>query len=94
VEASAPERAAHLLDIRLLGPFEVVVGGQPANVSGGKRQSLLGLLALRCGRVVGVDSLVEALWADDLPAASSITSLVFGLRSGRRASSRRPTATR
>jgi DNA-binding SARP family transcriptional activator len=59
----------HLLEIRLLGPFEVLAGGRPANVSGGKRQGLLALLALRCGRVVGVDSLIDALWGDDLPAA-------------------------
>ena len=59
----------HPLEIRLLGPFEVVAGGRPANVSGGKRQGLLALLALRRGRVVGVDSLIDALWGDDLPAA-------------------------
>ena len=57
------------LEIRLLGPFEVLVGGRPANVSGAKRQCLLALLALHCGRVVGVDSLVDAVWGDDLPAA-------------------------
>jgi predicted ATPase len=57
------------LEIRLLGPFEVLAGGRSANVSGGKRQCLLALLALRCGRVVGVDSLVDALWGDELPAA-------------------------
>ena len=57
------------LEIRLLGPFEVLAGGRPANVSGSKRQGLLALLALRCGRVVGVDSLIDALWEDDLPAA-------------------------
>ncbi|WP_454855785.1 BTAD domain-containing putative transcriptional regulator [Promicromonospora soli] len=57
------------LEIRLLGPFEVLTDGQPAKVSGGKRCALLALLALRCGRVVGVDSLIDALWADDLPAA-------------------------
>ena len=59
----------HPLEIRLLGPFEVLVGGRPANVSGGKRQGLLALLAIRRGRVVGVDSLIDALWGDDLPAA-------------------------
>ncbi|MFD1507066.1 AfsR/SARP family transcriptional regulator [Georgenia yuyongxinii] len=58
-----------LVEVRLLGPFEVLAGGQPANVGGGKRRGLLALLALRCGRVVGVDSLIDALWADDLPAA-------------------------
>ncbi len=57
------------LEIRLLGPFEVLTDGRPAKVSGGKRRALLALLALRCGRVVGVDSLIDALWADDLPAA-------------------------
>ena len=50
------------LEIRLLGPFEVLVGGRPANVSGAKRQCLLALLALHGGRVVGVDSLVDAVW--------------------------------
>ena len=57
------------LEIRLLGPFEVLAGGTPANVSGGKRQGLLALLALRRGRVVAVDALIDALWGDDLPAA-------------------------
>ena len=38
-------------------------------MSGGKRQGLLALLALRRGRVVAVDALVGALWGDDLPAA-------------------------
>jgi predicted ATPase/DNA-binding SARP family transcriptional activator len=59
----------HPLDIRLLGPFGVVAGGRPANVSGSKRQGLLALLALRRGRVVDVDSLIDALWGEDLPAA-------------------------
>jgi predicted ATPase/DNA-binding SARP family transcriptional activator len=57
------------LEIRLLGPFEVLAGGRPASVGGGKRQGLLALLALRGDRVVAVDALIEALWADALPAA-------------------------
>ena len=64
-----PDGMNHVLEIRLLGPFEVVAGGQPANVSGGKRQGLLALLALRRGRVVDVESLIDALWGEDLPAA-------------------------
>ena len=60
-----PER----LEIRLLGPFEVLVGGRPADVGGAKRQALLAMLALRPGRVVGVDTLVDALWGEELPAA-------------------------
>ncbi len=58
-----------MLEIRLLGPFEVLADGCPADVSGGKRHALLALLALRCGRAVAVDALVDALWEEDLPAA-------------------------
>ena len=47
------------LEIRLLGPFEVVAGGRPVEVSGSKRRGLLALLALRSGRVVGVEELID-----------------------------------
>ncbi|HEX2506489.1 MAG TPA: BTAD domain-containing putative transcriptional regulator [Gaiellaceae bacterium] len=57
------------LDIRLLGPLEITVGGSRVDVSGPKRQALVALLALRGGRVVSVDSLVDALWGPDMPAA-------------------------
>jgi predicted ATPase/DNA-binding SARP family transcriptional activator len=58
-----------LLEIRLLGPFEVLRGGTLADVGGSKRQALLAMLALRNGRVVAVDALVDGLWGEDLPAA-------------------------
>ncbi len=58
-----------LLEIRLLGPFEALAGGRPADIGGSKRQALLALLALRPGRVVGVDALVDGLWGERLPAA-------------------------
>jgi predicted ATPase/DNA-binding SARP family transcriptional activator len=60
---------ANPLEIRLLGPFEVLVGGAPADVGGSKRQALLAMLALREGRVVDVDALVDGLWEEELPAA-------------------------
>ncbi len=58
-----------LLEIRVLGPFEVLAGGTPADVGGAKRQALLAMLALRRGQVVDVDSLVDGLWGEELPAA-------------------------
>jgi predicted ATPase len=57
------------LEIRLLGPFEVVAGGRLAEISGSKRHGLLALLALRRGRAVSVDELIDALWGEHLPAA-------------------------
>jgi len=59
----------HPLEIRLLGPFEVFVGGCPAEVTGPKRHALLALLALRGGRMVPVEVLVDALWGAQVPAA-------------------------
>ena len=57
------------LEVRLLGPFEVVAGGKPVDVPGAKRQALVACLALRSGRVVSTDTLVEAVWGSDLPSA-------------------------
>ena len=57
------------LEIRLLGPFEVLADGTPADVGGSKRQALLAMLALRHGRMVGVDALVDGLWGEELPSA-------------------------
>jgi DNA-binding SARP family transcriptional activator len=56
------------LEIRLLGPFQVTIGGRPAKVSGSKRDGLLAALALRRGRAVSVDTLIDELWGADLPA--------------------------
>ena len=58
-----------LPEIKLLGPFEVVWGGTLADVGGSKRQALLAMLALRAGRIVGVDMLIDGLWGAELPAA-------------------------
>ena len=57
------------LEIRLLGPFEVITGGRPVVIPGRKRQSLLAMLALARGRIVAVDDLIDAVWEADLPAA-------------------------
>src|SRR4029453_12522527 len=57
------------LEIRLLGPFEVIADGAPADVGGSKRQALLAMLALRGGRMVDVDGLVDGLWGEELPSS-------------------------
>ena len=57
------------LEIRLLGPFEVIAGGRRVDIPGSKRQALLAMLALASGRVVAVDDLIDALWGAELPAA-------------------------
>jgi predicted ATPase/DNA-binding SARP family transcriptional activator len=62
------DSAAVGLDIRLLGPLELRVGPRPVALPARAERELLALLALRAGRVVPVERLVDALWGDPLPA--------------------------
>ena len=64
-------------DVRVLGPVEVVKAGEPdVAVAVGKpmQRTLLGLLALRPGRVVSQTALVDALW-DQCPPRSALKTL-------------------
>jgi DNA-binding SARP family transcriptional activator len=56
------------MEIRLLGPVEVVVDYDVRSVPGSGERELLALLALNAGRVVAVPALVDSLWGEDLPA--------------------------
>jgi len=56
------------LEIRLLGPFEVLLGARPAEITSPKRHALLALLAWGGGRMVPVEVLVDAVWGEQVPA--------------------------
>ena len=56
------------MEIRVLGPVEIVVDDHVRPVPGSGERELLALLALSAGRVVAVPMLVDALWGEDLPA--------------------------
>ncbi|HEX8026262.1 MAG TPA: helix-turn-helix domain-containing protein, partial [Candidatus Limnocylindrales bacterium] len=51
------------LDVRLLGPIEVLQGEQRLEIGGKRQRHLLALLALEGGRVVPTDRLVDELGA-------------------------------
>jgi DNA-binding winged helix-turn-helix (wHTH) protein len=56
------------MEIRILGPVDVLLPeGGSASLGAGERE-LIALLALSAGRVVPVSTLVDALWGEDLPA--------------------------
>ncbi len=61
-------RAQNNLEFRLLGPLEVLVGGQPVPLVGAKQRALLALLVLRANEVVSHDRLVDELWPESPPA--------------------------
>jgi len=69
------------MEFRLLGPVEVLSGGQPLRVGGPRQRALLAYLVLREGGVVQASRLVEELWQDS-PASgvSAVHTLVSRLR--------------
>lgn len=72
------------LELRLLGPLEVVRAGELVRIGGAKSRVLLAALALEAGRIVSVDLLVEALWPGEAPetAEHAIQVYVSQLRKG------------
>ena len=55
------------VDLGVLGPFEVGIGGEPVDVGGPRLRTLLAVLAAEAGRVVSVGALGRALWGDQPP---------------------------
>jgi DNA-binding SARP family transcriptional activator len=55
------------MEIRLLGPVEVVSARGPVPIGSEKQRALLAFLALRPQRLVTNDALVDGLWGDDPP---------------------------
>ncbi|WP_433201098.1 BTAD domain-containing putative transcriptional regulator [Dactylosporangium sp. CS-047395] len=68
--------------VAVLGPVEVVDDGVLADAGPRKQRAILAALALHRPQAVGVDSLVELVWADAPPPAplSSLHGYVAGLR--------------
>lgn len=57
------------VELRILGPLEVVSAGKPVRIGGARQQRLLALLLLHVNRIVAVDRLIDQLW-DDPPASA------------------------
>ena len=56
---------------RILGPLRVVDDdGRPVEVTGARRQAILGILLLRAPRPVSPDQLAYARWGDTPPATA------------------------
>ncbi len=58
------------LRVRLLGPVEVTRDGHRVRLPGAKPTTLLALLAIHVGEVVGTDRLVEGLWGNQPPRSA------------------------
>ncbi|MDX3188325.1 BTAD domain-containing putative transcriptional regulator [Streptomyces sp. MN03-5084-2B] len=56
--------------LQLLGPVQLFHGDEPVPIGGPGVRGLLALLALRPGKVVGLDEIIDALWGHDPPATA------------------------
>ncbi|HXJ64540.1 MAG TPA: BTAD domain-containing putative transcriptional regulator [Actinomycetota bacterium] len=70
------------VEVLVLGPLEVRVGGSPVAVPGARARTFLTRLALEPGRVVPVARLIDAIWEDEPPdgATNALQSLVARVR--------------
>jgi DNA-binding SARP family transcriptional activator/tetratricopeptide (TPR) repeat protein len=61
------------MQVRLLGPVDVVVAGEPRPVSGLRRKAVLAALALHRGEVVSTGRLVDVIWGESAPPSAGTT---------------------
>jgi DNA-binding SARP family transcriptional activator/tetratricopeptide (TPR) repeat protein len=60
------------VEFRVLGPVEALVDGRPVDLGPAKRQLLLALLAMECGRCLPLDRLIELVWEEPPPTARRV----------------------
>lgn len=70
------------MQLRILGPLELVAGRRSFKIGGPREHIVLATLALRADRVVSVDQLVDAVWDGAPPstARGQIQGCISGLR--------------
>jgi DNA-binding SARP family transcriptional activator/streptogramin lyase len=74
------------VEIRFLGPFDVVEADESVAVGGGRQRALLAILALNAGEVVPVGRLIDDLWPGHPPdsAPNTLQAYVSRLRKAMR----------
>ena len=58
------------MEVRVLGPVEVTVGGRACQLGGTKQRAVLVMLALHVNQLVSVDRLVDGLWGQTPPESA------------------------
>ena len=82
-ESLTPGGAARL-EVRVLGPLELIVDGGLVALPGARQRALLAILALNANTVVSADRLVDELWGGE-PPTSGPTALQVAISRLRKA---------
>ncbi len=56
-----------VIEVRVLGPVELMIDDRQVELGGGHERALIGYLALHPGKPVATDEIVEALWGERPP---------------------------
>jgi DNA-binding SARP family transcriptional activator len=70
------EPSGELVELGVLGPVEVRVGGQVLDAGHARRRAVLAVLLLDLGRVVPVEALIDRVWGEQPPA--SVRNTLYG----------------
>ena len=65
------------MEIRILGPLEVVVDGRPLVLGGPRQRALLAILALHANELVSRDRLIDEIWGDEPPETARTALQVY-----------------
>jgi len=71
------------VEFHVLGPIEVVTGGERLELGGPKQRTLLALLVANAGRPMSTDALIDGAYGDEAPdgARRSVQTYISNLRS-------------
>jgi len=58
------------VEFHLLGPLEVIEGGEPLSLGGPRQRVVLAYLILEANRVVSTEQLIDRIWGDEPPDAA------------------------
>ncbi|MFF0587363.1 BTAD domain-containing putative transcriptional regulator [Streptomyces sp. NPDC003781] len=86
-DQAADEVTHETIAIRVLGALSATVNGHPVVIAGPRQRTIFAMLVLAGGRVVSVDSLVDAVWGGRPPntARTQVAICVGALRKAFRA---------
>jgi DNA-binding SARP family transcriptional activator/pimeloyl-ACP methyl ester carboxylesterase len=68
------------VEFRVLGPLEVMAGGQPVTLAGARARAVLAMLLMHANQVVPSDRLTEELWPGQPAAVDSLQVRLSELR--------------
>ncbi|MGH8870473.1 MAG: BTAD domain-containing putative transcriptional regulator [Acidimicrobiia bacterium] len=61
------------MEFRLLGPIEVILDGEPVQLGGRQRRTVLSILLVHAGESVSTERLIDELWGDSPPETARKT---------------------